>query len=275
VPTTRGLAPAVALIILFAASWLEARPSQEPASALPQASAVPQRIRVSQKVEEGLIAKKVQPQYPQEAREQHIQGTVVLKAQISKEGDVAQLELVSGHPLLVPAAIEAVKQWKYKPFLLNGQPLVVETQITVSFTLALPEDAKDEPNPSRAVGDVPGGTSCGENGAAAGTALARNGDGSQLVRLSRDVAQGLIAAKVQPEYPELARKARIQGTVCLNGVISKDGDVTEVHLISGHPALAQAAIDAVKQWKYKPYLLDGRPVEVETQVTVNFTLAGN
>jgi protein TonB len=125
------------------------------------------------------------------------------------------------------------------------------------------------------VGDVPGGTSCGENGAAAGTALARNGDGSQLVRLSRDVAQGLIAAKVQPEYPELARKARIQGTVCLNGVISKDGDVTEVHLISGHPALAQAAIDAVKQWKYKPYLLDGRPVEVETQVTVNFTLAGN
>jgi TonB family protein len=275
VPTTRGLAPALALIVLFAASWLEARPSQDPASAPAQASAVPQRIRVSQKVEERLIAKKVQPQYPQEAREQHIQGTVVLKAQISKEGDVAQLGLVSGHPLLVPAAIEAVKQWKYKPFLLNGQPLVVETQIAVTFTLAPPEDARGEPNPSDVVGDVPGGTPCGQNGAAAGTVLARNGDGPQRVRLSSDIAQGLIAAKVQPEYPELARMARIQGTVCLNGVISKDGDVTEVHVISGHPALARAAMDLVKQWKYRPYVLDGRPVEVETQVTVNFTLAGN
>ena len=273
---TRGLAPAVALIVLFAATWLEARPSQEQTSPpAAQGTALPQRIRVSQRVEEGLIAKKVQPQYPQQAREQHIQGMVVLKAQISKEGDVIQLELVSGHPMLVPAAIEAVKQWKYKPFLLNGQPLVVETQIAVTFTLALPEDAKGEPNPSGVVGDVPGGTPCGQTGAASGAVLARNADGPQRVRLSTDAAQGLIATKIQPEYPDLARKARIQGTVCLKSEISKDGDVAEVHLISGHPALAQAAIDAVKQWKYKPYLLDGRAVEVETLVTVNFTLAGN
>jgi TonB family protein len=276
VAATQRLAPLVALVVLFAGSGLEARPSQEqtspPAS---QGTALPQRIRVSQKVEEGLIAKKVQPQYPQEAREQHIQGTVVLKAQISKEGDVIQLELVSGHPMLVPAAIEAVKQWKYKPFLLNGQPLLVETQITVNFTLQLLEEAGSEPNPSGMAGDVPGGTPCGQTGAAAGTVLARNADGPQRVRLSGDVAQGLIATKIQPEYPDLARKARIQGTVCLKSEISKDGDVAEVHLISGHPALAQASIDAVKQWKYKPYLLDGHPVEVETQVTVNFTLAGN
>jgi TonB family protein len=276
VATTPRLAPLVALVVLFAGSGLEARPSQEQASPpAAQGSALPQRIRVSQKVEEGLIAKKVQPQYPQQAREQHIQGSVVLKAQISKEGDVIQLELVSGHPVLVPAAIEAVKQWKYKPFLLNGQPLLVETQVTVNFTLQPSADAGSEPNSSGVAGDVPGGTPCGQTGAAAGTMLARNADGPQRVRLSSDVAQGLIATKIQPEYPDLARKARIQGTVCLKAVISKDGDAAEVHLISGHPALAQAAIDAVKQCKYKPYLLDGRPVEVETLVTVNFTLAGN
>lgn len=262
-------------MVLLAASGLKARPSQELASAPAQASAVPQRIRVSQGVSSGLIAKKVPPQYPQEAREQHIQGQVVLKAQISKEGDVIQLELVSGHPMLVPAAIGAVKQWKYKPYLLNGQPLIVETQITVNFTLAPSEDSGSEPNPAGVAGDVPGGAPCGQTGAVAGGVLARNGDGPQRVCLSTDVAQGLIVTKVQPEYPELARKQRIQGEVCLNGVISKDGGVTDIRLISGHPALAQAAIDAVKQWKYKPYLLDGRPVEAETQITVNFTLAGN
>lgn len=158
---------------------------------------------------------------------------------------------------------------------LNGQPLVMETQVTVNFTLAPPEDSGSEPDPSGVVGDVPAGTPCGQTGAAAGAVLARNGDGPQRVRLSTDVAQGLLAAKVQPVYPELARAARIQGTVCLKGVISKEGDVAEVHLISGHPALAPAAIEAVKRWKYKPYLLDGRPVEVETQIQVNFNLAGN
>lgn len=114
---TRKLAPVVALVVLLVAGGLEARPTQEPANSPPQASPVPQRIRVSQGVSSRLIAKKVQPQYPQEAREQHIQGQVVLKVQISKEGDVIQLEPASGDPMLVPAAIEAVKQWKYKPFL--------------------------------------------------------------------------------------------------------------------------------------------------------------
>jgi TonB family protein len=281
VATTQRLGPVAALVVLFAGggfigSGLEARPSQDQTSPpAAQGNALPQRIRVSQGVSSRLIAKKVPPQYPHEAREQHIQGQVVLKAQISKEGDVIQLELVSGHPMLVPAAIEAVKQWKYKPFLLNGQPLVMETQVTVNFTLAPPEDSSTDPNPSGVVGNVPGGTPCGQTGAADGAVLARNADGPQRVRLSGDVAQGLIATKIQPEYPELARTARIQGTVCLKAVISKEGDVAEIHLISGHPTLAQAAIDAVKQWKYKPYLLDGRPVEVETQVTVNFTLAGD
>jgi protein TonB len=79
---------------------------------------------------------------------------------------------------------------------------------------------------------------------------------------------------VQPVYPPLARQARIQGKVLLQAVISKDGSIENLRLINGHPMLTQAAMDAVKQWKYKPYLLNGEPVEVETQVEVNFTLSG-
>jgi periplasmic protein TonB len=96
----------------------------------------------------------------------------------------------------------------------------------------------------------------------------------QRVRVSQGVTQGLLLRKIQPSYPPLARQARIQGSVLLQAEISKDGSIQNLRLISGHPMLAPAAIEAVKQWKYKPYILNGEPVEVETQITVNFTLAG-
>jgi protein TonB len=78
---------------------------------------------------------RVEPTYPSVAQQAHIQGSVVLTAIIDKNGNVQQLRLVSGQPLLVTAAIEAVKQWHYKPFLLNGEPLEVETTVTVNFHL--------------------------------------------------------------------------------------------------------------------------------------------
>ena len=95
------------------------------------------------------------------------------------------------------------------------------------------------------------------------------------VRVSQGVTQGLIVTKVQPEYPKKARKKKVQGAVLLRIFITPEGDVREVTLVSGDPLLAPAAIDAVKQWKYRPYLLQGRPVEVESQVQVNFTLSSN
>lgn len=97
---------------------------------------LPERVRVSQGVSTGLLINKVPPDYPADAREARVQGQVILQALIDKNGDVEKLTLVSGHPLLAPAAIEAVKQWKYKPYLLNGQPVKVETQILVNFQLS-------------------------------------------------------------------------------------------------------------------------------------------
>ncbi len=97
----------------------------------------------------------------------------------------------------------------------------------------------------------------------------------QRVRVSQGVAAGLIVKKVQPKYPEKARQNWIQGTVVLHGLISKEGDIIELTAVSGDPLLVKSAIKAVKQWKYKPYLLNGRAVEVDTQILVNFALSGN
>jgi protein TonB len=84
-----------------------------------------------------------------------------------------------------------------------------------------------------------------------------------------------VLHRVQPTYPPLARTARIQGNVVLAAVIGKDGAIQNLHVLSStSPLLVQAALDAVKQWKYRPYILNGEPVEVDTQVTVNFTLSG-
>jgi TonB family protein len=103
----------------------------------------------------------------------------------------------------------------------------------------------------------------------------QSGQPQQRVRVSQGVSQGLLIKKVQPRYPEEARQGRLQGQVVLQVVIDKNGDFETVSLVSGHPLLAPAAIEAVKQWKYKPYLLQGQPVAVDTQVIVNFQLSWN
>lgn len=93
-----------------------------------------------------------------------------------------------------------------------------------------------------------------------------------MLRISQGVSQGLIVKKVQPVYPPQARQIRLEGMVELQANISKTGSISNIRQLSGDPVLGHAAMDAVRQWKYKPYFLNGEPVEVETQVTVNFKL---
>jgi len=99
-------------------------------------TSAPKRVRVPEEVSSSLLIKKVSPVYPVLARQTHVQGTVVLDADISKDGTVGTLTVISGHPLLVQAALEAVKQCRYKPYVLNGEPVPVNTQIIVSSTLS-------------------------------------------------------------------------------------------------------------------------------------------
>jgi TonB family protein len=102
-------------------------------------------------------------------------------------------------------------------------------------------------------------------------ANAHDGGGSRIIRVGAEAQQANLVSKVDPAYPPLAREARIQGTVRFRITIGKDGSVTSVQLVSGHPLVVQAARDAVTQWKYEPTLLNGEPVDVLTTVEVNFS----
>lgn len=93
------------------------------------------------------------------------------------------------------------------------------------------------------------------------------------IRVASRVAEANLIHDVAPQYPPEAGRARIEGAVVLMAVIGKDGSVQDVRVESGLPLLAQAAIDAVKQWRYRPYLLNGEPVEVDSRITINFTLS--
>jgi protein TonB len=164
--------------------------------------------------------------------------------------------------------------------ILNGQ-LRTPTKIPEKVQMIKEEDS---PPPMASmggvVGGVPGGVPGGQMGGVIGGIISSTPvavprvAAPQRVRVSQGVSQGLLIKKIQPPYPPLARQARIQGQVVLQAEISKDGSIQNLRLISGHPMLAPSAIEAVKQWRYKPYYLNGEPVEVETQITVIFSLSG-
>src|SRR3984885_6644697 len=176
------------------------------------------------------------------------------------------------------APVKIVKQ--IQTDIVNGQ-LRTPTKIPEKVQMIKEDEA---PPPMAAtggvVGGVPGGVPGGQMGGVIGGIISSTPVAvpkvatPQRVRVSQGVSQGLLIRKVQPNYPPLARQARIQGNVVLTAEISKDGSIENLRLVSGHPMLAPAAIEAVKQWKYKPYCLNGDRVEVETQITVNFTLSG-
>lgn len=204
---------------------------------------------------------KTDPVYPPTAIQDGIHGIVVLELRILPSGDVENVRVINGDPLLGQAATEAMMQWKYRPYVIDGNPVTVITTARLNFALT-PSGTEEVSEPEVGVA----GVVRSEPGATPRVALPTR------VRVSSGVSQGLIVSKVPPEYPEDARDARIQGTVILQVKIDKEGNVYSVELISGHPLLAPAAIEAVRQWKYRPYLLNGNAVEVETQVQVNFTL---
>jgi len=133
------------------------------------------------------------------------------------------------------------------------------------------------------VGGVPGGVVGGVPGGALSEVLRGTGSAPALaktpaptpkrIRVPAQVAEANLIHDVAPQYPPEAGRERIEGIVVLTAAIAKDGTVRDVRVENGLPLLAQAAIDAVKQWRYKPYLLNGEPIEVDCHITINFTLS--
>jgi periplasmic protein TonB len=147
----------------------------------------------------------------------------------------------------------------------------------------IPKDIKiikeDAPDMSGMQGGVVGGVTGGQMGGVIGGVIGGVGAAppppkptQQRIRQGGQVQAAKLVNKVQPLYPPLARQTRISGTVRLHAIIAKNGSVEQLEVISGHPLLVQAALDAVRQWKYQPTTLNGENVEVDTTIDVIFSL---
>lgn len=171
-------------------------------------------------------------------------------------------------------------------------PQFASTYIPTSTGITAPVNKTEEAPPppvgttGGVAGDVPGGMVGGVPGGVFGEmlnsalivpVLAKSPVPStaKRMRIASRVAEANLIHDVAPQYPPEAGRARIEGTVVLMAVIGRDGAVKDVRIESGLPILAQAAIDAVKQWRYKPYMIEGEPVEVDSRITINFTLAAS
>ena len=184
------------------------------------------------------LIKKVDPVYPEEAKKAGVEGLVFLEATIDTEGNVSKVKMLKGeHESLNRAAVDAIKQWKYSPATLKEKPMPVNFTVTVKFSL---DDKK------------------------AGTrkpAESTEHPGPRLVK------------KVSPTYPEEARKEGIEGTVILEATIDTEGNVVKVKVLEGGiDSLNKAAIEALKQWKYEPVIVEGKAEAATFTVTVKFAL---
>ncbi len=212
-------------------------------------------IRVSAGVIASLNISKVNPIYPLDAKAAGIQGAVILHAIIGKDGSVENLQIISGPPALAGSALDAVRQWKYNPYLLNGKPIEVETIITVNFTLP------DSPTAQR------------QGTANQPSNMASEYNGVPVRKIGGAVSSPAVIYQVEPEFSQEASKAKFMGVVLLNLIVDQNGQPQNVHVLRGvGMGLDEKAIEAVRQYKFKPAMEDGRPVPVALNVEVNFQI---
>jgi periplasmic protein TonB len=152
------------------------------------------------------------------------------------------------------------------------QPRAIPKEVVVFKEAELPPDIINNSNAGGVFGGIPGQGIIGGNGPA--LPPPPKAAAPSRIKQGGNVTAASIITQTRPLYPALARQARIQGNVVLHAIIDKEGKVAQLEVVSGHPLLVQAALDAVKQWRYKPTLLNGDPVEVDTTITVTFTMGG-
>ncbi len=185
-----------------------------------------------------------------------------------------------------PQAAAPVKVVKVVPRQFDAGRLMAPKQIPKEIANIKEEDLPPPSASAGVVGGVPGGVPGGAPGGVIGGIIGSVPTAAppppppvakvvtpQRIRVGGNVQAANLIRKVTPQYPPLAKQARVQGTVKFQAIIGKDGTIQNLQLLSGHPLLVPAATDAVKQWLYRPTLLNGEPVEVVTQIDVNFTLS--
>jgi len=186
-----------------------------------------------------------------------------------------------------PAAVTPPKVQKVIPRQFDANKLMAPKQIPKEVAM-IKEEEMPPPAAAGVVGGVPGGVPGGTAGGVIGGIIGSVPTGApppppkeekpkpvtpKQIRVGGNVQAAKLLNQPKPQYPPLARQARIQGVVRFNAVIGKDGAIQNLTLVSGHPLLVPSATEAVRQWRYQPTLLNGEPVEVVTQIDVNFTLS--
>jgi protein TonB len=179
-----------------------------------------------------------------------------------------------------------VKIVKVAPRQFDAGKLMAPKEIPKQIAMIKEDDLPPAMSSIGVVGGVPGGVPGSAGGVIGGILSSANvapppppkvnevkDKTPSRVRVGGQVQNANLIRKIVPTYPALAKQARIQGTVRFNAIIGKDGTIQNLQMVSGHPLLVQAATEAVKQWLYKPTLLNNEPVEVITTIDVNFTLS--
>ena len=188
------------------------------------------------------LIERINPEYPEEAKEQEIQGLEILQAQIDTNGSVSNLKSIkTTHSLFSQSAMVAIKQWRYTPGMISGKPTPVPLTVLVNFIL---EKTSRKP----VLGSV---------------------------QFSIDSPWLRLLKKAAPEYPVEALKQNIQGKVIIMAFVDKNGYIPHIKVFEGHPMLARAAVSAIKKWRFEPYMIKGRRHSILFTVTVVFNLEKN
>ena len=181
-----------------------------------------------------------------------------------------------------PPAAAVTKIVKPVARLIQQGKMMAPTVIPKKVNIIKEEELPPDVGAVGVVGGVPGGVPGGSASGVLGGIIGGVGGGpppppratQSRIRVGGQVQQAKMLRMVQPVYPAIAKTAHISGTVILHAIISKDGNVEQLEYVSGPPLLMRAAMDAVKQWRYQPTTLNGEAVEVDTTISVVFTLGG-
>jgi TonB family protein len=191
--------------------------------------------------------KYVAPEYPRIAKRARVEGVVMLNVRIDERGKVENVDVVRSIPLLDQAAVDAVRKWEYEPLRYDGKIVKAEFAVALRFS-------GDGLSVEVSSHQIPAGFLAG------------------AVRVEEDVARRLLLKYVDPEYPEIARQARVEGFVVLGVLVNETGLVENVTVMRSIPLLDQAAIEAVRHWIYRPPVMNGAPCKIAFVVSLRFQL---
>ena len=174
-----------------------------------------------------------------------MQGEVLLAVNVNRKGEVDNVQIKKGHPLLVRAAEDSVRQWRYAPYVKDGAAMPVSSTVFVNFALSGPARA-GEPSP-----------------------------GPATIRLGTNAMAANLVSRVEPVYPPEAKQKGVEGEVLFEVTVDEQGEVIDVQVLGGNAILVAAAYDAVRHWRYTPVLLNGNPVRAKANISVKFALDPN